>query len=425
MFVFITRECITPEWFIEDAKLQWAKDSQLGAMDTLKAGIEKLKALKTDPSDQTYNKMIGRGYLLLGKLSEVVGMPNSEVIAQYDHAQSVCRDWEKGYFFLGKYYDSIILSMTAPAGDRGLGGHDHVLDIDFCLRAVSNYMHALKFGARYLFHSLPRVLTLWSMVRATKEKGPVQKIDTAIKIICPSIPPFIWLSSLSQLKSLYINSNFDSCTILFDILRNIVSAFPSQTIWRLMDFLLSDDKDNMYVLFLFIYFVLFFLFLCSRSKADRLISLSKDNSELFTQNKIFASKLIELARYVPQTKQIRLLNPSTPRSLMQLGNTRNLKVIMPFQRFLNPAIPAIHTPSSKVFPDNLLQVLEMCPEVDVMSSLAKPKKIRLTATDGKTYQFLCKPNDDPRVDARVMEVLSLVNGMLRVNPDSRKRNFCT
>lgn len=109
---------------------------------------------------------------------------------------------------------------------------------------------------------------------------------------------------------------------------------------------------------------------------------------------------------------------------MQLGSIKNLKVIMPFQRFLNPAVPALYNENSKVFTDNLLQVSSINMEVDVMSSLAKPKKIRLVATDGNTYQFLCKPNDDPRVDARVMEVLSLVNGMLRVNPDSRKRNFC-
>ena len=152
--------------------------------------------------------------------------------------------------------------------------------------------------------------------------------------------------------------------------------------------------------------------------------VSVEIKDLFNQNRSFTKCLIDLARYSPQGRQIILGGRNGHSSLTQLGHIKNLKLIMPFQRFLTPAIPAVYTPTSKVFSDNLLRISGVSPEVDVMSSLAKPKKIQLIATDGRKYLFLCKPNDDPRVDARVMEVLSLVNGMLRVNPDSRKRNFC-
>ena len=235
------RECVTPEWFIEDAKLQWVNGSLLSAMDTLKLGVEKLRATSESSS---YSKTVGRGYLLLGKLSEVVGMPRSEVDKQYLNVQSACRSWEKGYFFLGKYHDSIILSMGPSAGDKGVEDPETPLDLDLVRSAIANYLLALKHGARYLFHSLPRVLTLWSMMHARKETSTSQRIDNMIKLFQEELPPFIWLSSLTQLKSLYINPNFANCNPLLAILQSIVNAYPLQAIWRFMDFVHSDDREN-------------------------------------------------------------------------------------------------------------------------------------------------------------------------------------
>lgn len=155
------------------------------------------------------------------------------------------------------------------------------------------------------------------------------------------------------------------------------------------------------------------------------MEIPENRKVLYIQTKNVAVRLGELAKYSTRDKQINLLRQSPQSHLPQLGSLKNLEVIMPFQRSLSPTVPATYTYESKVFSDNLLRIASINPEVDIMSSLARPKKIRVVATDGNMYQFLCKPNDDPRVDARVMEVLSLVNGMLRVNPDSRKRNFCT
>lgn len=226
--------------------MQLANESQLSAMDTLKLGIKKLR----EANDRSYDKTIGRGYLLLGKLSEIVGMPGDEVIKQYNNVQKVCPTWEKGYFFLAKYYDSIILSMESVADGRGANSVESKIEIDRVAFAMINYLIALKYGARYLFHSLPRVLTLWSMVRAKKDKINTQKVDTIIMKFHSRdagnspLPSFIWLSSLSQLKSLYLNPSFSNCSILLELLKSIIKKYPSQTIWRFMDFLLSDDKNN-------------------------------------------------------------------------------------------------------------------------------------------------------------------------------------
>lgn len=62
-------------------------------------------------------------------------------------------------------------------------------------------------------------------------------------------------------------------------------------------------------------------------------------------------------------------------------------------------------------------------EIDIMRSLAKPRKISIRGTDGQTYMFLGKPKDDLRKDARLMEFNSIINKLLKANSESRKRQL--
>lgn len=59
-----------------------------------------------------------------------------------------------------------------------------------------------------------------------------------------------------------------------------------------------------------------------------------------------------------------------------------------------------------------------------MRSLQQPKRIAFIGSDGRTYKFLCKANDDLRKDARMMEFNYMINDFLKKNPESRDRNLC-
>lgn len=63
------------------------------------------------------------------------------------------------------------------------------------------------------------------------------------------------------------------------------------------------------------------------------------------------------------------------------------------------------------------------PLIHVMPSLQKPRKIGIAASDGEQYHFLCKPKDDLRKDARLMDFNSVVNKLLRANSESRRRQL--
>jgi len=63
-------------------------------------------------------------------------------------------------------------------------------------------------------------------------------------------------------------------------------------------------------------------------------------------------------------------------------------------------------------------------DIEVMSSLIRPKKITIIGSDGIAYPFLLKPQDDLRKDARLMDFNGMINKLLKNDSASRRRNLC-
>ena len=64
-------------------------------------------------------------------------------------------------------------------------------------------------------------------------------------------------------------------------------------------------------------------------------------------------------------------------------------------------------------------------EIEIMRSLAKPRKITITGSDGQIYSFLGKPKDDLRKDSRLMDFNAILNKLLKSDSDSRRRQLRT
>lgn len=71
----------------------------------------------------------------------------------------------------------------------------------------------------------------------------------------------------------------------------------------------------------------------------------------------------------------------------------------------------------------LAVVLEFSDDIEVMRSLAKPRKITIRGSNGQTYMFLGKPKDDLRKDARLMDFNAIINKLLKANSESRRRQL--
>ncbi|OLL26575.1 Protein kinase rad3 [Neolecta irregularis DAH-3] len=58
-----------------------------------------------------------------------------------------------------------------------------------------------------------------------------------------------------------------------------------------------------------------------------------------------------------------------------------------------------------------------------MNSLQKPRKITILGSDGSEYPFLCKPKDDLRKDARLMEFNGVIIKLLKKDVETAKRRL--
>ena len=89
--------------------------------------------------------------------------------------------------------------------------------------------------------------------------------------------------------------------------------------------------------------------------------------------------------------------------------------MVPLQSTLTVKLASAPDPKQQYNPfhENLPMITGIGDVIDVLSSLQKPKKIKVQASDGGTYILMCKPKDDLRKDSRLMEFNSLVNKVYR------------
>lgn len=71
----------------------------------------------------------------------------------------------------------------------------------------------------------------------------------------------------------------------------------------------------------------------------------------------------------------------------------------------------------------VVTVASWAPQVTVLASKTRPKKIELVGSDGRPYRFLLKTSEDLRLDARVMEWLRACNRMFSGRRDTRALEF--
>ncbi|TIC65516.1 hypothetical protein E3Q01_02063 [Wallemia mellicola] len=115
------------------------------------------------------------------------------------------------------------------------------------------------------------------------------------------------------------------------------------------------------------------------------------------------------------------LNKSFPKMV----NLAPMNFILPLQSSMTVTLPATnkHSNSHQPFPDKPVRIYKFVDEVELMRSLVKPRKVTIIGDNGIEYNFLCKPDDDLRKDARLMDFNSMINKFLKSNSEARKRSL--
>ncbi|WVF72846.1 hypothetical protein IAT40_007664 [Kwoniella sp. CBS 6097] len=184
------------------------------------------------------------------------------------------------------------------------------------------------------------------------------------------LPPYQFLTAFPQIVSRIVHPNKDVATVLRKIMAIVLSRYPQQALWPAVGAMQSKRTER-------------------RTAAHEVT------------NKASSTDFIYVKAALPT------------------------RMILPLQDALTCVLPttADTVLSHNPFPTTPVEIAGFDDRVDIMPSLQKPKKLVFIGSDGKRYPFLCKPHDDLRKDARLMDLNAMINKLLKSATESRRRQL--
>lgn len=175
------KEYMSPQVMIEEAKVLSRKGDKERAISSLQRGIaqcfpqykswknERVTAANAPPSIYLPRLQCSKALLLYARLCEEVKLLDmDDQIKSYKDAVEVYKESEKNWFTFGSYHDRLwsISSKDKPC-------------LDIQQRIVTFYAHSLHYGCKYVYQSLPRLLSIWFDFAAGLQKGEFKKFGTS------------------------------------------------------------------------------------------------------------------------------------------------------------------------------------------------------------------------------------------------------
>lgn len=453
----------SPNVHMEKAKLLWSTRRSDGAIAELQqsllnmpveivgsAAISSITSrslvpanpppLLCDTQTSNENRDIAKTLLLYSRWIHYTGQKQKEdVMSLYSRVRELQPRWEKGYFYMAKYCDEVLVdarkrqeenfelcpriipSKSAIVASTNLNSEKHWWS--YLPDVLLFYAKGLHRGHKNLFQALPRLLTLWfdfgsvyqrSGSSSNKEwKNIHGKVMGIMRGCLKDLPTYQWLTVLPQLVSRICHQNEEIVRLVKLIITSVLRQYPQQALWIMAAVSKSTVPSR-------------------REAAAEIIQAARKGSSsgnsgnnLFVQFATLIDHLIRLCFHPGQPKA-RTINLSTEFSALK--RMMPLGIIMPIQQSLTVTLPAYemnHGDSliSDIFTSDLPTISGIADEAEILSSLQRPKKIVLLGSDGVQCPFLCKPKDDLRKDARMMEFTAMINRLLSKYPESRRRKL--
>ncbi|KAL6522518.1 hypothetical protein OROMI_031476 [Orobanche minor] len=428
---------------IEKAKLLWSTRRADGAIAELQqsllnmpvevvgsAAISSMNSLfvvpvnpaplLSDIQSMNENRDVAKTLLLYSRWIHYTGQKQKEdVINLYSRVKEMQPKWEKGYFYMAKYCDEVLVDARKRQED-GTEQSARVMPSNLSLVASTKgnserrwwtylpdvllfYAKGLHRGHKYLFQALP-----------SKDMNIIHaKIMSIMRGCLKDLPTYQWLAVLPQLVSRICHQNEETVRLLKHIITSVLQQYPQQALWTMA----AVTKSTVY---------------SRRDAAAEIIQAAKRGSSqegsnsMFVQFATLVDHLIKLCFHPGQTKA-RTINILTEFSALK--RLLPVEIIMPTQESLTVNLPSYDVKRSDSGTSNFFSYSDLptisgiADEGEILASLQRPKKIILIGSDGTQRPFLCKPKDDLRKDARMMEFNAMINRLLSKRPESRRRKL--
>jgi serine/threonine-protein kinase ATR len=432
---------------IEHAKLMWRDGHHRKAIHSLEGAIDSgaFVSHNFDSEDialttnelRRQNFVLAKAHLMLAKWLDSAGQTQSEVIKrQYRKATEFHKKWDKGWYYLGKHYNKILDSEKAkPVGKEA----QTYLTGEASKLVIENYLRALGFGSKYVFQTLPKVLTLWLELVAAAEhpqdtrrgserftahlsaqrKKVVEETNAQVKKYVERLQPVMLYTILSQVVARIGLSHKTVTEILASIVVKVLKSFPQQALWTVLALAKSSSPDR-----------------ALRGKAilNKVVEVQKKSGrdataaeleKIIKQGQKLSDELLRIADF--DLKEAKMPHVSLSRELKFNHKLAPCRLVVPIQACLIPSMPNNEDGwpprHFRAFSREPVTISAFLDEAFVLSSLQKPRKLSIRGSDGKLYAVLAKPKDDLRKDQRLMEFNTMINRFLKRDVEASKRRL--
>lgn len=449
------------------AELLYETGSKVHAVTFVEHSIEQQRHFHTtsdhkSPQDRHANVTSQLQVLLTDWKMEASDQTQDEIIRGYEKAIEM-NGSELAHHKLALFYEKIFLSTTvrhtlSGSTVSGAIGQQDQQRYTAALKAIEHFGKALTIGCDTLLVSLPRMLTLWldTVYELTKKEElhhqEVHKkevlgrskrskeihqdrsascVSTIIKSspFLPSealndqvarlvgsqsatppsstIPLPYLLTALPQLLSRLGHPHPRVVEIISDIVVPLLQHYPQPCLWQVLP--LSFGKPE----------------ITAKIVKERILnSFSQTPSHAETRRnaeKIFES-LIALCNAPPESFKngARLTQMSFMKEASRL--VQSFEFILPTLYNMTPDVSGKGNDFDDVFPSRKT-FKGFDDTVILMKSKQQPKRIQVLSNVGVMVPFLCKADDEPRKDMRMMDLAALINKFLLSDSDARRRGL--
>ncbi|KAB5547104.1 protein kinase rad3, partial [Coniochaeta sp. 2T2.1] len=427
---------------IENARLLWKDGHHRKAIQLLNKAIDSKDfinqsfstAAPTSSRNPVNEKSLltARAYLLLAKWQDSAGQTHASAQRlQYQEAAKTYVQWEKGHYYLGRHYKKILESEKALKPDDQ---SDEYLSGETAKLVIENYLRSLNYGTKYLYQTLPRVLTLWLELGAQLGSAPegktqlgrelfarratvLRQVHTYISKTVKRLPTYIFYTALPQIVARIAHPNPDVFHYIQEIIVKVVEAHPRQALWNLFACMTtkhpSDRKTRGQA-------ILHNL----RKITHKVDDSTYDLRQMLRMGEKLAEQLL-LACNNGDFQSNRTVTASITRDLNFNHKCTPCPLVVPIEASLTATLPTLtdNVKKHKAFSRDVITIESFLDEVLVLGSLAKPRKLTARGSDGHNYGLLIKPKDDLRTDQRLMEFNSMINRSLKRDAESSRRQL--
>lgn len=426
---------------IENAKLLWKEDQHRKAIQMLQGAIQGNKFMtQTGTSTNTnstklnsHQKLLtARAQLLLAKWLDNAGQTHAGALREkYQQPPKTFSNWEKGHYYLGRHYKKILESEKPLKVDDQ---SDNFVTGEIARLVIENYVRSLNSGTKYLYQTLPRILTLWLDLGAQVDKAPEGKVSLSRELhrrrveqlnllhsfldkYIHRLPAYIFYTALPQIVARIAHQNSNVFDRLTHIIVKVVEAHPRQALWSLIGIMTTKQVSERKARGTQILQTL-------RNVSRKVEGSSFDMKYLLRMGEKLAEQLL-LACTNGDFHGNKTVHASLTRDLRFNHKCTPCPLVVPVEGSLTATLPAVseYVKKHKAFSRDVVTIDCFLDDVLVLSSLAKPRRLTARGTDGKSYMLLIKPKDDLRTDQRLMEFNGLINRSLKRDAGSSQRQL--